>query len=133
MCTFAPLIQFLEFMASSKDFEKIWESYQHLIKTKDVSIADYCQRNGIVYSQFLGWYKKHISGVSLVPVSDSTRQPEPPLAFDEEPVPVRRPSANGAAKVKFVKIELSNGLTFYQNHIDYGHLKLLVEKLEALC
>ncbi len=31
-------------MASSNDFEKIWESYQEVIKIKDVSIVDYCQR-----------------------------------------------------------------------------------------
>ena len=47
-------------MASSNDFEKIWESYQEVVKTKDISIVDYCQRrstlslgssqNGIVYS-----------------------------------------------------------------------------------
>ncbi len=43
-------------MASSNDFEKIWESYQEVIKTKDISIVDYCQRNGIVYSQFQRWY-----------------------------------------------------------------------------
>ena len=36
-------------MASSKDFEKIWESYQDAVKTRSVSIVDYCQRNGIVY------------------------------------------------------------------------------------
>lgn len=39
-------------MASSKDFEKIWESYQDAVKTRSVSIVDYCQRNGIVYGQF---------------------------------------------------------------------------------
>ena len=43
-------------MASSKDFEKIWECYQEVVKTKDISIVDYCQRNGIVYSQFQRWY-----------------------------------------------------------------------------
>ena len=31
-------------MASSNDFEKIWESYQEVVKTKDISIVDYCQR-----------------------------------------------------------------------------------------
>ena len=51
-------------MASSNDFEKIWESYQEVVKTKDISIVDYCQRNGIVYSQFLRWYKKHAFGKS---------------------------------------------------------------------
>ena len=48
-------------MASSKDFEKIWESYQDAVKTRSVSIVDYCQRNGIVYAQFHSWYKKHVS------------------------------------------------------------------------
>ena len=81
-------------MASSKDFEKIWESYQEVVKTKDISIVDYCQRNGIVYSQFQRWYKKHVSGVN---------------------------------------IEFSNGLKVCQKSISYEHLKMLVEKLEALC
>ena len=31
-------------MASSNDFEKIWESYQEVVKTKDISIVDYCLR-----------------------------------------------------------------------------------------
>ena len=47
-------------MASSKDFEKIWESYQETVKTRSVSIVDYCQRNGIAYAQFHSWYKKLI-------------------------------------------------------------------------
>ncbi len=59
-------------MASSKDFEKIWESYQDAVKTRSVSIVDYCQRNGIVYAQFQRWYKKHVSDVSLVPVDSSS-------------------------------------------------------------
>ena len=35
-------------MASSKDFEKIWESYQEVVKAKDVSIVDYCQRCSVL-------------------------------------------------------------------------------------
>lgn len=35
-------------MASSNDFEKIWESYQEVIKTKDISIVDYCLRRFLV-------------------------------------------------------------------------------------
>ena len=51
-------------MASSNDFEKIWECYQDVVKTKDISIVDYSQRNGIVYSQFQRWYykRKPLSG-----------------------------------------------------------------------
>lgn len=53
-------------MASSKDFEKIWKSYQDVAQPRGVSIVDHCQRNGIVYSQFQRWYQKHIDGVSII-------------------------------------------------------------------
>ena len=84
-------------MASSKDFERIWESYQDVVKTQAISIVDYCQHNGIVYSQFQRWYKKHVSGVSVVPISDSdgleaaevmSQQKETPLAKSEHSHPV---------------------------------------------
>jgi hypothetical protein len=119
-------------MASSKDFEKIWESYQEVVKTKDVSIVDYCQRNGIVYSQFQQWYKKHVSGVNIIPVSDSQPQENSTSAIQ----PARqKPRLSGSvgAKVLYVNIEFSNGLKVYQKSIDYNRLKHLVEKLEDLC
>ena len=120
-------------MASSKDFEKIWESYQEVIKTKDVSIVDYCQRNGIVYSQFQRWYKKHVSGVSIVPVSDSDVQTEPAPMIPTESSPSQHSSVHVKTKVNYVNIEFSNGLKVCQKSMSYEHLKLLVEKLEVLC
>ena len=101
-------------MASSKDFEKIWESYQEVIKTKDVSIVDYCQRNGIVYSQFQRWYKKHVSGVSIVPVSDSDVQTEPAPMIPTESSPSQHSSVHVKTKVNYVNIEFSNGLKVCQ-------------------
>ena len=121
------------FMASSKDFEKIWESYQEAIKTKDISIVDYCQRNGIVYSQFQRWYKKHVSGVSIVPVSDPDVQTESAPMIPAGISPSQHPSGHGTTKVNYVNIEFSNGLKVCQKSMSYEHLKLLVEKLEALC
>ena len=120
-------------MASSKDFEKIWESYQEVVKTKDVSIVDYCQRNGIIYSQFQRWYKKHVSGVSIVPVSDSEIQEGSVETLEGENEPNRHPSVHAKTRVNYVNIEFSNGLKVFQKSIDYEHLKVLVEKLEALC
>ena len=94
-------------MASSKDFEKIWENYQEVVKTKDVSIVDYCQRrstlslgsskNGIVYSQFQRWYKKHVSGVSIVPVSEPYIQTESVLS----PSPSLPPTGDLRTRVDF--------------------------------
>ena len=121
-------------MASSKDFEKIWESYQEVVKTKDVSIVDYCQRNGIVYSQFQRWYKKHVSGVSIVPVSGPTiLQQESLEAVQGAADPGRHSSERAKTRVNYVNIEFSTGLKVFQKSIDYDQLKMLVEKLEALC
>ena len=120
-------------MASSKDFEKIWKSYQDVAQPKGVSIVDYCQRNGIVYSQFQRWYKKHVSGVSIVPVSDSDVQTEPAPMIPTESSPSQHSSVHLKTKVNYVNIEFSNGLKVCQKSISYEHLKMLVEKLEALC
>lgn len=120
-------------MASSKDFEKIWESYQEVVSSKDVSIVDYCQRNGIVYSQFQRWYKKHVSGVSIVQVSDSDVQTESAPVIPTESSPSLYPSGPVKTRVNYVSIEFSNGLKVCQKSISYEHLKKLVEKLEALC
>lgn len=119
-------------MASSKDFDKIWESYQEVVKTKDVSIVDYCQRNGIVYSQFQRWYKKHVSGVNIIPVSDSQPQEDSSSAVQPTP-PKLQLSDSVRTKVLYVNIKFSNGLKVYQKSIDYNRLKHLVEKLEDLC
>jgi len=120
-------------MASSKDFEKIWESYQEVMKTKDVSIVDYCQRNGIVYSQFQRWYLKHVSGVSIVPVPNPDIQQGSVETVQREPEQIRQSTGSVKTRVNYVSIEFSNGLKVCQKSISYEHLKKLVEKLEALC
>lgn len=48
------------FMASSKDFEKIWESYQDVVKTRSVSIVDFCQRNVFISLNCLIGYIRFI-------------------------------------------------------------------------
>lgn len=117
-------------MASSKDFEKIWENYQDASKTRSVSIVDYCQRNGIVYAQFQRWYKKHVSDVSVVPVETSTGSIADRDSEFSLPSSINRPVQ---ARVLFLRIELSNGLQICQKSIDFNRLKILVEKLEGLC
>ena len=44
-------------MASSGDFKRILELYNQESKKSGVSIVAFCQKNGIVYSQFERWYK----------------------------------------------------------------------------
>ena len=112
-------------MASSKDFEQLWQNYQEERKSKEISIVDYMQRNGVVYGQFERWYKKHVDAVSIHPIPSSL--------VHEESFPSIPPSASSRASVQYVHIEFSNGLKVCQKSLDYLHLKLLVEKLEALC
>ena len=116
-------------MASSKDFEKIWKSYQDVAQPKGVSIVDHCQRNGIVYSQFQRWYQKHIDGVSIIPVED------PPYSHEaSQPSPLQEsPKAIKTVEVLYVSLVFSNGLKVHQKSISYNQLKQLVEKLEVLC
>ena len=120
-------------MATSKDFEKLWRRYQDEFQSSGKSIVTYCQENGIIYSQFQRWYKKHVSGVNIVPVSDPDPQIESSLMMSEESTPSHHLSGHAKAKVNYVNIEFSNGLKVCQKSISYEHLKMLVEKLEALC
>lgn len=58
-------------MASSEDFKRILELYNQESKTSGVSIVTFCQKNGIVYSQFERWYKnRHKVKVHAVDIVD---------------------------------------------------------------
>ena len=58
-------------MASSEDFKRIPELYNQESKTSGVSIVAFCQKNGIVYSQFERWYKnRHKVKVHSVEIVD---------------------------------------------------------------
>ena len=58
-------------MASSEDFKRIPELYNQESKTSGVSIVAFCQKNGIVYSQFERWYKnRHKVKVYAVDIVD---------------------------------------------------------------
>ena len=58
-------------MASSEDFKRILELYNQESKASGVSIVAFCQKNGIVYSQFERWYKnRHKVKVHAVDIVD---------------------------------------------------------------
>lgn len=93
-------------MASSTDFVKLWAGYQELVKTQDVSIVDNVQRrstlslgsskNGVVYSRFERCFRKHIGGVSIIPIE------EYPSGHSVSPSPSSTPVASKLAKAHFV-------------------------------
>lgn len=58
-------------MASSEDFKRILELYNQESKSRGVSIVSFCQKNGIVYSQFERWHKnRHNVKVHSVDIVD---------------------------------------------------------------
>ena len=46
-------------MASITDFKRLFDRYQEEGAKQGISIAQYCQMNGIVYNQFERWYKQY--------------------------------------------------------------------------
>lgn len=58
-------------MASCEDFKRMLELYNQESKTSSASIVTFCQKNGIVYSQFERWYKnRHKVKVHAVDIVD---------------------------------------------------------------
>lgn len=122
-------------MASSEDFKRILELYNQESKTSSVSIVAFCQKNGIVYSQFERWYKNRhkikvhavdiVDRDSTIPVQETKLQGTCGNAVEvSEPQDVR------FSKPTFFTIQLkpTNGMYFQQRNIDYNGLKDLVDK-----
>lgn len=115
-------------MASTTDFKKLFERYQEEGAKRGISIAQYCQMNGIVYNQYERWYKqfRNIVATPVEIVNENVK--EQTLS---ETVSVKEPMS--VKPVSRIQIELSNGLQITHREIDYRTLCRLVEKIEGLC
>lgn len=111
-------------MASITDFKRLFDRYQEEGAKQGISIAQYCQMNGIVYNQFERWYKQYrnvvATPVDIVNEKDHHIREKVKDAVCEKPV-------------SRIIIELSNGLQITHREIDYRTLSRLVEKIEGLC
>ena len=127
-------------MASSEDFKRILELYNQESKASGISIVAFCQKNGIVYSQFERWYKnRHNVKVHAVDIVDKD-------GTSELQEPVFQTSCTGKSQeadeqdairpgtpLFTIQIKSTTGMYFQQKDISYKSLKDLVEKLEGLC
>lgn len=116
-------------MASSTDFKKIHDLYQSEGVPKGISIVHFCQMNGIVYKHYERWYKNYHSA-KIIPVELVGR--------DEllEPLAPEAPQVSTSildSAIGSFDIYFRNGLHLHHEEIDYRTLRILVEKLEALC
>ena len=101
-------------MASTTDFKKLFERYQEEGAKRGISIAQYCQMNGIVYNQYERWYKqfRNIVATPVEIVNENVK--EQTLS---ETVSVKEPMS--VKPVSRIQIELSNGLQITHREIDY--------------
>lgn len=119
-------------MASSTDFKLFFEKYQEDGIKQGISIVKYCQMNGIVYSHFERWYKKHRAGVVL-PVEivdesgllDKSDGGSSSILSDN--------TSSSVASVTYVSIVFSNGLEVSSHNLSYQSLRGMIDKLEVLC
>lgn len=124
-------------MASSEDFKRILELYNQESKTSGVSIVAFCQKNGIVCSQFERWYKNRhkvkvhaVDRDGTIPVQETKLQGTCGNAVEvSEPQDVRFSKPT----LFTIQLKSTNGMYFQQRNMDYNGLKDLIEKLEVLC
>ncbi len=114
-------------MATGTDFKNLWERFQKEGVPSKISIARFCQMNGVVYSHFEKWYKRtYTDGVIPVELvgSSPSLHPESTEASKEQKSPTR---------IKHLEVMFSNGLLVKHNSLDYAGLKELINKLESIC
>lgn len=125
-------------MASSEDFQSIYELYKNQGVPNGISIVKFCQQNGIVYSQFERWFKsrKKCVKASVHPIRivdkdgllSSQAESEEDEPGDHESV-----QANETLLRFGIRVRTNQGLSIQQNNLTYRQLLHLVEKLEVLC
>lgn len=125
-------------MASSEDFQSIYELYQKQGIPNGISIVKFCQQNGIVYSQFERWFKsrKKSAKSSVHPVQivdkdgvmDSNHQAYEDAPREKDSVPPKEPLLRFS-----ITVRTNQGLCIQHNNLTYRQLLHLVEKLEVLC
>ncbi len=114
-------------MATGTDFKKLWDRFQKEGVPAKISIARFCQMNGVVYSHFEKWYKRtYTDGVIPVEMVDSSAS-----QHQETTEPIKE--LNSSTRIKHLEVMFSNGLLVKHNNLDYAGLKELINKLESIC
>lgn len=113
-------------MFSSKDFEKCWFLYQTEGIPHDLSIEQFCLKQGVPVNEFNKWYRDthkriHAIRVDGVPSMESKEPSEEAPVEKENPVRMS------------VTIRMSNGVLVKRKDLSYDGLQKFVENLEGLC
>lgn len=108
-------------------------------KTSGISIVSFCQRNGIVYSQFERWYKnRHKVKVHAVDIVDKdgalqVQDSSSESCVIDNQVLEHEDLIQSEVPLFTIQIRSTTGMYFQHKNLDYKSLKDLVGKLEVLC
>jgi len=113
-------------MFSSKDFEKCWFLYQSEGLPYNLSIEEYCLKQGVPVNEFNKWYKDTHKRIRPIQV-DGIPSAESKVPSGD--VPVKEADSVRMA----VTVCMSNGIIIKRKNLSYDSLQKFVEKLEGLC
>ena len=158
--TFALVQRMRAMVYSSKDFESLWflrpvgskpaeleRLYQAEGLPKNISIEEFCEKNGVDFPTFEKWYKKTHKKVYPVAVTGIPTAEEAEIQTEADKVteeskmhdPVRHPFkyppdrvANINKKIS-ISIKFPDGMRIAKTGISFTELKHLIERLEVVC
>lgn len=113
-------------MFSSKDFEKCWFLYQSEGLPYNLSIEEYCLKQGVPVNEFNKWYKDTHKRIRPIQVDGI---PSAESKVSSEDVPVKEADSVRMA----ITVCMSNGIIIKRKNLNYDSLQKFVEKLEGLC
>lgn len=113
-------------MFSSKDFEKCWFLYQSEGLPYNLSIEEFCLKQGVPVNEFNRWYRNTHKRIHPIQVSGV------PTSETKEDISEDQPPSKGSVRIA-VTISMSNGVFVKRKNLSYESLLKFVEKLEGLC
>ena len=121
-------------VVSSKDYEKLWFMYQSEGLPQNMSINDFCIKNGVSYTEFNKWFRSHHKSVIPIEISGKPTQENTETSVTEPAeANVSTAKKDNSRGGILVTIQTRDGLHIRKGGLDYQGLKNLVEKLEGLC
>ena len=113
-------------MFSSKDFEKCWFLYQSEGLPHDMSIEQFCIKQGVPVNEFNKWYRDTHKRIHPIQVDGA------PALESKEGAPEDQTDSKETVRIA-VTICMSNGVFIKRKNLSCESLRKFVEKLEGLC
>ncbi len=116
-------------MASSEDFQRVYELYKKQGVPNGISIVNFCQQQGIVYSQFERWFKsgKKPSKASVHPiriVDGDDQTPSAQESDEDKPSDLDSGGQKGTVLRFGITVRTNQGLSLVSSNTIVNALKI---------